>query len=119
MPDHDAWAMLSGNITKKILHVPRVLQDEFEYRKQFRDRAKLLFNNKEAIAEMYTKSPGLLERDLKHAQIIEQDLESIAQNTVKKWSDRSVAKQNAKIDLPYVKKYNKMLQEYAASLSTK
>lgn len=113
---YENLVMLSGRTRKKVLHAPRIILEEEAYREDFYDRAKLFFNNKEAIVKMYSESSRLLGNDLCDGPIIEQDLESIAQDTGKEWPDDSVAKQRAKKHLPYVKEFNKIVKEYAASL---
>lgn len=111
----ETWELLSKGIDEPVAHIPGIILEEFHYRLEYYDRAKLLFNNKEAIAKTYSRSPDLLKKDLHDGPKIEERLESISQ----RWPDTSKTKQFAKKHLPYVREFNKILQEYAASLSTK
>ncbi|MBW2990808.1 hypothetical protein KY348_03820 [Candidatus Woesearchaeota archaeon] len=88
--------------------------EQLSYRREYYDIAKH-FCNREAIDKKYNESPDLLEEHLHNGPKIEQELKCIIQ----KFQDGSKTKQFAQEDLHHVKKYNKMLQEYAASLSTK
>ena len=92
----------------KIIGVP----EEFVYLFRFCQTAESFSKEKKDIAKRYTTSPEVLKKDLYDGPIIEKRLESLTQKS----QDSPLTNQFANEYLPYVKEFNKMLQEYVDSL---
>lgn len=108
------WKALSRKIPIP-LHIPGLIPEEFVYLFRFCQTAEFFSKNKRYISERYVATPELLKKDLHDGQEFEKRLEFFIQ----KGDDSPKTKEFAEEYLPYIKKFNKIVKEYAPSLSTK